>query len=221
MKSVEISNRELIGDRNSEEIDNDPSLASIFRRNLTDKLINGYADFYDCLFWKNRLEVKAVLEIGIGTMIPGVHSSMVGFAPEGYLPGASLRSWRDFFPHAIIYGLDVQPDTQFDNEKRIVTFLCDSTNAVQVEDLMQKLGHIKFDIIIDDGSHTKENQIATLKNFFPLVRESGTYVIEDIVYGGLFHHPEEIRSVCGASPFFFAGPQNNPVAITKRGAGRI
>ena len=33
---------------------------------------------------------------GIGTMLPGVHSSMVGFASPGYRPGGSLRSWRDF-----------------------------------------------------------------------------------------------------------------------------
>jgi hypothetical protein len=38
---------------------------------------------------------------------------MVGYAGEGYKPGGTLRSWREFFPNATIYGIDVQPETQF------------------------------------------------------------------------------------------------------------
>jgi hypothetical protein len=51
---------------------------------------------------------------------------------------------------------------------------------------------------------------------FEFVKDGGTYVVDDIVYGGLFNHQDKIRAICGDSPFFFAGPQNNPLIITKR-----
>lgn len=195
---------------------NDTSLASIFSRWGTDKVTSGYADLYECLFHKVRLQIKSLLEIGIGTMIPGVHSSMVGFAGMGYKPGGSLRSWREFFPNATIYGIDVQPDTQFDDEPRIITSLCNSTDRLQVAKFIRSIRHRKFDIIIDDGSHSLGDQLATLQGFFEFLKDDGTYVIEDIVGGDLFHHQEKIITVCGDNPFFFVAPKNNPLVITKR-----
>jgi glycosyltransferase involved in cell wall biosynthesis len=192
------------------------SLASIFDRWGTDKAANGYADFYDCLFRKDRRQIEAVLEIGIGTMIPGVHSSMAGYAKEGYKPGGSLRSWAEFFSNAIVYGADVQPDTQFNDNDQIVTVLCDSTNRTHVEELAKSLNYKKFDIIIDDGSHLLDDQLATLANFFPYLKENGTYIVEDIAHNGLVHHVDKIKAICGESPLFFAGPQNNPLVIKKR-----
>jgi hypothetical protein len=196
-------------------------LESIFHRWGTDKVRNGYADFYECLFRKGRLQIESVLEIGIGTMIPGVHSTMFRHAADYYKPGGSLRSWREFFPNATIYGIDVQPDTQFDNEPRILTSLCDSTDGMQVDRYMRSIKHRKFDIIIDDGSHTPNDQLATLQGFFEFLKADGTYVIEDIAFGGQFHHLDKIRAVCGDNPFFFAGPQNNPLVITKRSQTEI
>jgi glycosyltransferase involved in cell wall biosynthesis len=194
------------------------SLASIFCKWKTDKAVNGYADLYESLFRKSRLQIESVLEIGIGTMIPAAHSTMVGFALDGYKPGGSLRTWREFFPNATIYGIDVQADTQFHDEARIVTFLCDSTDKLQIDRFMQSIKHHKFDIIIDDGSHLLDSQLATFQNLFAHLKEGGTYVIEDVIFGGLFNQQDKLRWICGESPFFFAGPQNNPVVITKRRA---
>ena len=195
------------------------SLALIFQRWGTDKVTNGYADFYECLFRSDRRRIESALEFGIGTMISGAYSTMV-FAAEGYKPGGSLRSWREFFPNAIIYGIDIQPDTQFFDEERIVTFLCDLTDQFQVDQFMRAIQHEKFDIIIDDGSHRLDDQVATFRHFFKFLGNNGTYVIEDIVYGGLFHHQDKIRAVCGDNPFFFAGPQNNPLVIRRRPQSR-
>jgi hypothetical protein len=98
----------------------------------------------------------------------------------------SLRAWREYFENAIIVGLDIQPDTQFTDEERIITRLCDSTNESQVREVMREENFPKeFDVIIDDASHNVTNQVATLRNFFPYVREDGIYVLED-VNNGLF-----------------------------------
>lgn len=144
-----------------------PRLSDLFRKWATDKGVNGYSGLYECLFHRHRLRVQSLLEIGIGTMIPGALSSMVGFAQPGYSPGGSLKVWREYFPNAFIYGMDIQPDTQFDDEVRIATILCDSRDADQVSRTLRYSPHKSFDVIIDDGSHWCTDQLATLANLFP------------------------------------------------------
>jgi hypothetical protein len=145
----------------------------------SDKVANGYGPVYAALF-RNRLAVRSLLEVGIGTMIPDVPSSMARAPRRGadYQPGASLRSWRDWFTHAHIVGLDPQPDCQLD-EPGIMTIQADSTDA----ELMYALGDTlarQFDVIIDDGLHTEEAQLATLCNLWSWLAPGGLYVIEDV-----------------------------------------
>jgi len=174
----------------------------------------GYAGVYECLFRRYRRDLRTILEIGIGTMIPRAHSSMANCALPGYRPGGSLRAWREYFANATIFAIDVQPDTQFD-EDRIVTRLCDSTNQQSVQALMQR-GEFpsQFDIIIDDASHKAADQIATLVNFLPYVKRGGFYIVEDIQE--FIDHIDVVRKICGDNPFFFLGPCNNVFVLIKR-----
>jgi hypothetical protein len=66
------------------------SLVEILRNSPTDKLQNGFAEFYDDEFGMIREEVANVLEIGIAV-------------------GGSLRGWLEFFPNAHVYALDNNP----------------------------------------------------------------------------------------------------------------
>jgi len=191
-------------------------LCDLFNKYGSDKDRNGYVQLYHTLFSKMRQENIVMLEIGIGTMIEGVHSSMVGYALEGYKPGGSLRAWRDFFPRGRIIGADVQPDTQFSDEARIETYICNSTRQEDVDEFMKKLGDIKFDIIIDDGSHHDMDQITTLKNFYPYVKEGGIYVIEDVYPSSKVSNcPGMVGCFCNQDPYFFAGIKNNLCIIHK------
>jgi hypothetical protein len=70
------------------------------------------------MFAHRRELVQKVLEIGVGT------KASMG---ENYRPGSSLRMWRDFFPNAEIYGLDVDRSVLFVDE-RIPGFFCDQGN---------------------------------------------------------------------------------------------
>ncbi len=63
---------------------------------------------------------------------------------------------------------------------RITTALCNSTQRQEVKSWIQSQGDLKFDIIIDDGSHADSDQWKSLGNFFPYLKEGGIYVIEDI-----------------------------------------
>jgi len=150
-------------------------LIDVFNKYGTDKGINGYTDAYESLFKRIRNEVKNVLEVGIGTVIPDVKWSMRvegSRVPAHYLPGGSLRAWRDYFPSAKIYGVDIQPDTVL-AEDRIVTAICDSLDVKSVTDVVGKWG-VRFDVIIDDGNHYGESQLQTLKNLWKYLNDGDT-----------------------------------------------
>ena len=188
----------------------DMDLVQIFQKYGTDKLVNGYAPVYHALLDGRREQVRSVLEVGIGTMIPNVHSSMVGYAGAGYSPGGSLRAWRDYFQNASVLGMDVQPDTQF-SEERIQTILCDSTDAPAVQ---RAIGDRMFDFIIDDGSHVDANQFSTLRNLYGRLRPGGLYVIEDIHPGNSVRDaPHLVGSIVGHNEYFFTGIRNNLCVI--------
>lgn len=191
-------------------------LCDLLNKYGSDKDRNGYGQVYHTLFRCERDQPITMLEIGIGTLIPGAPSSMVGYALEGYKPGGSLRAWRDYFPKGRIIGCDIQQDTQFNDEPRIETHICDSTKIRDVEDLMTKLDHPKFDIIIDDGSHHDMDQLATLRNLYSYVKEGGLYIIEDINQGSkVSTMPALVGAMCGNDPYFFVGLKNNICVIFK------
>jgi hypothetical protein len=191
-----------------------PSLAELFCKWGTDKARGYYAGIYECLFHRPRRDIKAVLEVGIGTMLPTVHSSTAGDVGELYRLGGSLRAWRDYFENAVIYGLDVQPVTQFRDE-RIMTGLCDTTNSAQVRRLMEGNFASAFDIIIDVSSRSADDQLATLNNLFPYLRENGFYIVEDLVGNGFRTSLPIVRAICGDCPAFCLGPENNLFALLK------
>jgi hypothetical protein len=174
-------------------------LLEIFESYGTDKA--PHADAYELILGGRRADVTSVLEVGIGTLIPGVNSSMVGHARDGYRPGGSLRAWRDFFPNAHVIGFDVQPDTQLVGEGRIRTFLCDSTDSVRVGITLENAGVSAFDLVVDDGSHVDADQLLTLNNLFRYVRPFGFYVLEDVVAGSIDTDPQILRTIVGTSPF--------------------
>lgn len=149
---------------------------------------HNYTTIYEQLFSHRRDTIKNVLEVGIGTMIPGVLSSMVGYADASvYRPGASLRGWVDYFPNAQVFGLDVQPDCMFDNESRITTMLCDTTSEDSVKGLNLPEG--LFDVIVDDGLHCPVAQQQTLLNLWALLRPGGVYIIEDVMWNQTAQSP--------------------------------
>ncbi len=191
-------------------------LAGLFNKYGSDKDRNGYSHLYSILFDHLKDKEMNILEIGIGTMTPGSVSSMKGYMPDSYKPGASLRAWNDYFINSKIYGVDIQPDTQFE-ENNIKTKLCSSIEKESVDKLMQEM-NIKFDIIIDDGWHWDMAQIDTLKNFFPYLKDDGIYIIEDIMENTKLTstRPDVLRDIIGNYEYFFVGLKNNQCVIKKR-----
>jgi hypothetical protein len=95
-------------------------------------------------------------------------------------PGASLRGWRLMFPHAHVYGADIDRGILFE-EERIKTFHCDQLDSGSIRELWSR-PELRggADIIIEDGLHTLEANISFLEGSLRYLRPGGTYVIEDI-----------------------------------------
>lgn len=140
------------------------SLAAIGQRHGTDKGDTAHAflgvsflDIYQSYFAPGRGMVKNVLEIGV-------------------LRGQSLRMWRDYFPAATVWGLDIDPATQIHGESNLVTICAPQTDAAA---LAMIANNGPLDIVIDDGSHVVGHMLESLRLLWRRLVPGGFYVIED------------------------------------------
>lgn len=135
--------------------------------------LHNYHHLYGAIL-SNSDDVKLVFEVGLGTNNTDVVSNM-GVSGR---PGASLRAFREFLPNAIIYGADIDKRVLFE-EERIKTFFVDQTDPKSFQVLHDKLPN-EFDLVIDDGLHSPDANIETLKFGLQKVKVGGWVVIEDI-----------------------------------------
>lgn len=138
---------------------------------------HNYTIYYDTIFSSRKNEIKNVFELGIGTQKVDAPSSM---KPE-FIPGSSIRAWRDYFPNATIFGADIDTDIIFE-EDRIKTYYCDQTSDEIIKDMWNNDGmtDISFDIIIDDGLHTFDANMCFFRNSIHKLNNEGYFIIEDI-----------------------------------------
>lgn len=156
----------------------DPVLDNLIEYYGSDKNLSSYNLVYGELLNTIRNNVTNVLEIGIGSLLQNNRYSFSGntsYYPD-YKPGGSLRVWRDYFPNALIHGVDIEEDCRI-SEDRIQTFIFPSMDLQSCKD---HLYQHKYDVIIDDGDHSAISQLITFKNLAPLLKEGGLYFIEDL-----------------------------------------
>lgn len=133
----------------------------------TDKFALGYVDtFYEKHFANKRLTAKSVLEIGI-------------------YEGESILLWHDYFTNAKIYGLDISKSP---NRKEFTAIderliLLDNTDAYTSETVnkIKQMEPYGLDIVIDDGPHTLSSMMFFIRNYLPLVKKGGIFVLEDVI----------------------------------------
>lgn len=156
---------------NSSGTDPLSQLAVKYRSDKCPQIKHPFTPFYFDLFKDRRQSIKKVLEIGIG------YKEMSNTRP--HRTGASLLMWRQFFPNAQIYGVDIYPGAIFNDKKRIKTFLCDQSKKDDLLKLIKDMGS-DIDLVIDDGSHRKEDQIFTCLTLLPIINKKVIYIIEDV-----------------------------------------
>ncbi|QMV40800.1 class I SAM-dependent methyltransferase [Cohnella cholangitidis] len=97
----------------------------------------------------------------------------------GVFHGGSLQMWKHYFgDQATIYGLDVNPRVKSLEEDRIHILIGDQGNRKFWKGVKPSLP--VFDIIIDDGGHTMDQQRITFEEMYPLLSPTGVYVVEDM-----------------------------------------
>ena len=114
-------------------------LTNLANKYGTDKGSKGhtYTEVYEYFFYPIKYRARKICEIGIAN-------------------GSSLRMLRDYFPNAVIHGIDIK-DKSWLISKGIKTFVADQTNKGQLNDFINTYGY-GFEIILDDGGHTMKQQ---------------------------------------------------------------
>lgn len=154
-------------------------LERYFRGNANGRQIDKwlhYFEIYERHFARYRGRPVRVLEVGV-------------------FHGGSLRMWRDYFgPAAAIHGMDINPACAALAEDGIEILIGSQTDRGFLRGLRSRLP--PFDILIDDGGHRPEQQIATFEELFPHVAADGVYLCEDLHanywadYGGGVRRPD-------------------------------
>lgn len=137
----------------------DADLYKIGLKHGTDKFTHHrYDRFYSRYLETFREQEFNLLEIGVDT-------------------GASIKTWREYFPNADIFGADIQPPSI--NLPRVTFLRIDQGSEKDLTWLIQRTGPCR--IIIDDGSHQPEHQLLTFTSLFSSCLEpGGVYIVEDI-----------------------------------------
>lgn len=149
-----------------------PDFEQIARKYGTDKVTtHQYQFMYDKYLSSIRDDQLKVLEIGLGCNMD-------------YGPGASYYTWLEYLPHVNLYFIeydgqcakkyqDKTPNAHvFVGDQADTLFLARFSTEATADGL--------FDIIIDDGGHTMDQQITSLEFLWKAVKPGGLYVIEDL-----------------------------------------
>lgn len=150
---------------------------------------HGYTPIYYQLLKDRATSVRTVFEIGVNS-------------------GASLRMWRDFFPFALVIGVDIEKDHLF-SDLGIACYYADASNAQSLHDAVVRSCRNTFDLIVDDGSHDPAHQKIAVQAMCQYLSPTGIMVVEDI-------RPTSLDDVASAVPAGF----EHTVMMSEPGSGK-
>lgn len=118
-----------------------------------------YFDIYERHFERFRGKAPVVVEIGV-------------------LGGGSLQMWKEYFgPGVRIAGVDIDVRCKAHEDDAVEVFIGDQSDPALLQSIVDKYGAI--DMVIDDGSHNRRDQIATFEHLYPKQSARGVYLVED------------------------------------------
>lgn len=105
----------------------------------------------------------------------GTHVKMLEI---GVCKGGSLQMWRDYFgDKAVITGIDIDENCKQHEDDQIHVCIGSQNDIEFLKRTWEQYG--PFDIVLDDGSHFMDHQIATFETLFPMLKAGGVYICED------------------------------------------
>ena len=199
-KSINLDVKRVLSDDKSIHKEAD-ELEKLFNKFDSDKaILHNYNFLYSALFSKIRSTALNVMEIGT-------------------YKGASLRSWKEYFGKAKIYGIDIDPDTLF-SEERIFTSLADQNSIKSLENI-NKEWNIDYDVIIDDGWHQPEASVFTMFAFLKKLKKGGIYVLEDIDQEKYMNFYKKLELIFNQSSKFSAEYIDYPKLVPPTNSGYL
>lgn len=102
----------------------------------------------------------------------------IKFLEIGIYKGNSVKFWEDYFPHAELHFIDIRPENILYHSARSHYHFIDQTHTKKLKTFAEQYG--PFDVILDDGGHTMDQQIISFKALFSSVKPGGLYIIEDL-----------------------------------------
>ena len=92
--------------------------------------------------------------------------------------GGSLQMWRKYLgPLARIVGVDVREDCKAFEQDPVFVRIGSQSDPAFWSRLLQEFG--PPDIVVDDGSHTMGDQIASFRYLYRVMDRHGVYLVED------------------------------------------
>lgn len=127
---------------------------------------HGYTPHYARAFEPFRFHPLNVLEIGVGG-------------------GESIRTWLEYFPNALVYGVDnVQKTNPWNDPESAPNLRYTFVHGDQSDETMWKCLEAdhgsNWDIVIDDGGHFSNQIIISFSALWPKLKPGGYYCIEDL-----------------------------------------
>ena len=96
----------------------------------------------------------------------------------GVYSGGSLPMWRQYFGDKCqVFGVDIEAICKVYEADRIKILVGDQADRTFWASVRKAVPHL--DVIIDDGGHHPEQQIASLEEMLPHLRPGGVYICED------------------------------------------
>jgi len=97
----------------------------------------------------------------------------------GVFHGGSLQMWKHYLGRrARIVGIDIESRVSDLPGRDIDIIIGDQSDEAFLAKLVDR--YKAFDIILDDGSHFPEHQVASIEYLWPHLNEEGIYIVEDV-----------------------------------------
>ena len=148
----------------------EPTFYQVAKKFGTDKVTtHSYHKMYQKYLAPIRNQPLKMLEIGLG-------------CDMNYGPGKSYYTWLEYLPHVDLYFIEYDANCarKWSKETSGATVVPgDQANVPFLHSFMDQYGH-DFDIIIDDGGHTMNQQRTSLDTLFEALRPGGIYFCEDL-----------------------------------------
>lgn len=93
--------------------------------------------------------------------------------------GGSAQMWKRYLgPHALIIGIDINPECKEFEEDQIEIRIGSQSDLSFLEGVLAEFG--VPDVVLDDGSHRMSDVVETFRFLYPRTAADGVYIVEDL-----------------------------------------